>query len=42
VSPETRYTNVFTGELVTVPEQQNLPLSTLLASYPVGLFISEE
>jgi len=42
VSPGTRYTNVFTGESVTVPEQQNLPLSTLLGSYPVGLFISEE
>jgi (1->4)-alpha-D-glucan 1-alpha-D-glucosylmutase len=42
VSPGTRYTNVFTGEVVTVPEQQNLPLSTLLASYPVGLLISED
>jgi (1->4)-alpha-D-glucan 1-alpha-D-glucosylmutase len=42
VSPGTRYTNVFTGEVVTVPEQQNLPLSTLLGSYPVGLLISEE
>jgi (1->4)-alpha-D-glucan 1-alpha-D-glucosylmutase len=42
VSPGTRYTNVFTGEMVNVPEQQTLPLSTLLASYPVGLFITEE
>jgi (1->4)-alpha-D-glucan 1-alpha-D-glucosylmutase len=42
VSAGTRYTNVFTGEVVTVPEQQNLPLSTLLGSYPVGLFISEQ
>jgi hypothetical protein len=33
---------VFTGEMVNVPEQQTLPLSTLLASYPVGLFITEE
>jgi (1->4)-alpha-D-glucan 1-alpha-D-glucosylmutase len=42
VSPGTRYTNVFTGEVVTVPEQQNLALSTLLGSYPVALLISEE
>jgi (1->4)-alpha-D-glucan 1-alpha-D-glucosylmutase len=42
VSPGTRYTNVFSGESVTVPEQQNLPLSTVLAAYPVALLVSEE
>ena len=42
VSPGTRYSNVFTGESVTVPEQQNLPLSTLFATFPVALLVSEE
>ncbi len=42
VSTGTRYSNVFTGESVTVPEQQNLPLSTLFATYPVALLVSEE
>ncbi len=42
VSPGTRYTNVFSGESVTVPEQQNLPLSALLAIYPVALLVSEK
>ena len=41
VSPGTRYSNVFTGESVTVPEQQNLPLATLFATYPVALLVSE-
>ncbi|MGC2403113.1 MAG: malto-oligosyltrehalose synthase [Acidobacteriaceae bacterium] len=38
----TRYTNVFTGESFTVAEQQLLPLSALLGSYPVALLASEE
>ena len=42
VSPGTGYRNVFTGESVTVSEQQNLPLSTLFATYPVALLVSEE
>jgi (1->4)-alpha-D-glucan 1-alpha-D-glucosylmutase len=42
VSPGTRYTNVFTGESVTVPEQQTLPLSAILATFPVALLVSEE
>jgi (1->4)-alpha-D-glucan 1-alpha-D-glucosylmutase len=37
----TRYTNVFSGESITLPESQTLPLSVLLASYPVALFTSE-
>ena len=41
-SPGTGYRNVFTGESVTVSEQQNLPLSTLFATYPVALLVSEE
>jgi (1->4)-alpha-D-glucan 1-alpha-D-glucosylmutase len=40
-SAGTRYTNVFSGESVTVPEQQSLPMSALLATYPVALLISE-
>jgi maltooligosyltrehalose synthase len=42
VLPGTRYTNVFTGERVSVPEQQTLPLSAVLATFPVALFVSEE
>jgi (1->4)-alpha-D-glucan 1-alpha-D-glucosylmutase len=38
----TRFTNVFSGESLTVPEQQNLPLSAILATYPVALLVSEE
>jgi (1->4)-alpha-D-glucan 1-alpha-D-glucosylmutase len=38
----TRYTNVFTGEPVIVPEQQTLPLSTILATFPVALLVSED
>jgi (1->4)-alpha-D-glucan 1-alpha-D-glucosylmutase len=41
VSPGTRYRNVFTGETVTVAED-GLPLSTVFATYPVALFLSEE
>jgi (1->4)-alpha-D-glucan 1-alpha-D-glucosylmutase len=37
----TRYTNVFSGESITLPESQTLPLSVLLAGYPVALFTSE-
>jgi (1->4)-alpha-D-glucan 1-alpha-D-glucosylmutase len=42
VSPGTRYIDVFSGDSVTVPEQQNLPLSSLLAIYPVALLVSEK
>jgi (1->4)-alpha-D-glucan 1-alpha-D-glucosylmutase len=38
----TRYTNVFTGESLSVPEQQILPLSAILATFPVALLVSEE
>jgi (1->4)-alpha-D-glucan 1-alpha-D-glucosylmutase len=41
VSPGTRYTNIFTGESVSVPEQQVLPLSAVLATFPVALLVSE-
>jgi maltooligosyltrehalose synthase len=41
VLPGTRYSNIFTGESVTVAEQQ-LPLSTILGAYPVALLLSEE
>jgi (1->4)-alpha-D-glucan 1-alpha-D-glucosylmutase len=37
----TRYTNIFSGESITLPESQTLPLSVLLAGYPVALFTSE-
>jgi maltooligosyltrehalose synthase len=36
-----RYRNVFTGESVTVAED-GLALSTVFATYPVALFVSEE
>jgi len=36
----TRYRNVFTDETVTVAED-GLALSTVFATYPVGLFVSE-
>ena len=42
VSSGTRYTNVFTGESLSVPEQQILPLSAILATFPVALLVSEE
>jgi (1->4)-alpha-D-glucan 1-alpha-D-glucosylmutase len=41
-SAGTRYTNVFTGESLAVPAQQNLGLSTILASYPVALLVSAD
>jgi (1->4)-alpha-D-glucan 1-alpha-D-glucosylmutase len=41
VSAGTRYSNVFTGETVTVSEQQDFPLGALLASYPVALLVTE-
>jgi (1->4)-alpha-D-glucan 1-alpha-D-glucosylmutase len=37
----TRYTNVFTGESVSVPEEQTLPLSEILATFPAALLVSE-
>jgi (1->4)-alpha-D-glucan 1-alpha-D-glucosylmutase len=42
VSPGTRYTNVFSGESVTVAEQQGLPLSAIFTTYPVALLVSEQ
>ncbi len=41
VSAGTRYRNVFTGEAVTLSEQQDLPLETILATFPVALLLSE-
>jgi (1->4)-alpha-D-glucan 1-alpha-D-glucosylmutase len=41
VDAGTRYTNVFTGETLTISEDQQLPLSTLFAIYPVALLVSE-
>jgi (1->4)-alpha-D-glucan 1-alpha-D-glucosylmutase len=41
VSAGTRYTSVFTGESLTIPEQQSLPMTALLANYPVALLVSE-
>jgi (1->4)-alpha-D-glucan 1-alpha-D-glucosylmutase len=41
VTAGTHYFNVFSGESVTVPEQQSLPMNALLATYPVALLISE-
>jgi len=40
VAAGTRYTNVFTGESLTVPEEQVLPLSAVFKMYPVALFFS--
>jgi (1->4)-alpha-D-glucan 1-alpha-D-glucosylmutase len=37
----TRYRNEFTGESVSVSEQQTLPLSSVLATFPVALLTSE-
>jgi (1->4)-alpha-D-glucan 1-alpha-D-glucosylmutase len=42
VSPGTRYSNVFTGEFLSVPEQQILPLSAILTTFPVALLVSQE
>jgi (1->4)-alpha-D-glucan 1-alpha-D-glucosylmutase len=41
VSPGTRYTNVFTGESLSVSEQQTLPVSAILGTFPVALLVSE-
>jgi (1->4)-alpha-D-glucan 1-alpha-D-glucosylmutase len=41
VAAGTRYTNVFSGESVIVPDAQTLPLSALLEAYPVALLASE-
>jgi (1->4)-alpha-D-glucan 1-alpha-D-glucosylmutase len=41
VAAGTRYRNVFTGETVTVTEE-GLPLSSVLAVFPVALFVSEQ
>ena len=41
VSPGSRYTNVFTGERVSATEQQTLPLSAILATFPVALLVNE-
>jgi maltooligosyltrehalose synthase len=40
VSTGARYRNVFTEETVTVAED-GLALSSVFASYPVGLFVNE-
>jgi (1->4)-alpha-D-glucan 1-alpha-D-glucosylmutase len=42
VAAGTRYTNVFTGESVVVPDQQSLSLSSLLGSFPVALLAPED
>jgi maltooligosyltrehalose synthase len=42
VSAGTRYTNVFTGESVSVPEEKTLALSEILATFPAALLVSEE
>jgi (1->4)-alpha-D-glucan 1-alpha-D-glucosylmutase len=41
VTSGARFTNVFSGESVTVTEEQELPLSALLNSFPVALLITE-
>jgi (1->4)-alpha-D-glucan 1-alpha-D-glucosylmutase len=38
----TRYRSVFSGESVTVSEQQSLPLNEVFATFPVALLASEE
>jgi (1->4)-alpha-D-glucan 1-alpha-D-glucosylmutase len=38
----THYRNVFTGESVTVSDQQTLALNTVFATYPVALLLSDE
>ncbi len=38
----TQYRNIFTGESVTVSDQQTLALSTLFATYPVALLLSDD
>jgi (1->4)-alpha-D-glucan 1-alpha-D-glucosylmutase len=41
VSVGTSYRNVFTGETITVADG-GVPLSTIFATYPVALLVSEE
>jgi (1->4)-alpha-D-glucan 1-alpha-D-glucosylmutase len=41
VPPGTRYTNFFSGESVTVTDEQTLPLSTILNTFPVALLVTE-
>jgi (1->4)-alpha-D-glucan 1-alpha-D-glucosylmutase len=40
--PGTRLANYFSGESITVTEEQSLPLSTLLNIFPVALLISSD
>src|SRR5277367_2433543 len=42
VPPGTRFTNYFSGESVTVTEEQTLPLSALLNIFPVALLVSAD
>jgi (1->4)-alpha-D-glucan 1-alpha-D-glucosylmutase len=39
--PGSRFTNHFTGESVTVTDEQTLPLSLLLNLFPVALLVTE-
>jgi (1->4)-alpha-D-glucan 1-alpha-D-glucosylmutase len=41
IPPGARFTNVFSGESVTVTEDQTLPLSALLNIFPVALLVTE-
>ena len=41
VPPGRRFTNFFSGESVTVTEEQTLPLSALLNIFPVALLVTE-
>ncbi len=38
----TRFTNFFTGESVTVTEEQTLPLSAILSTFPVALLVNAD
>ena len=38
----TRFTNFFSGESVTVTEEQTLPLSAMLSIFPVALLVTED
>jgi (1->4)-alpha-D-glucan 1-alpha-D-glucosylmutase len=41
VASGARFTNVFTGESVTMTEEQTLPLGTILNIFPVALLVTE-
>jgi (1->4)-alpha-D-glucan 1-alpha-D-glucosylmutase len=41
VPPGTRFTNFFSGESITVTEEQTLPLSAIFSVFPVALLITE-